>query len=148
MKKSDYIAIQNENWGDTTLPKRIPVNDRNVGDAISGQLWSSIVNEDTSSVLSITSQVNLNIVYKLAFRKSGNIVNVIGIISNTSVSAVASSSEIIGIVNTEYNARSGFGTYYKQDLITFLVSGNKMYAIPNFPPLTTVRVNFNYYTND
>lgn len=123
---------------------------------LTNELFNAPVIEDTDGTLTITSQPNANITYKVAFTKKGNLVTCNGTFKNTSASIISMQSFLqitddiykpksISPANILFNATTTNGTVVQCVLSYTLFS---MRALGSIGVGSEYSFNFSYIIND
>lgn len=149
MTKSSIISYITARWGDITSPKRLPIKDREVSNALLDELYPLVIEERYSIIaneLLITGFLNDDIFYEITFSKSGNKVFVNGFVNN--ISEFIFEGAFLEIIENEYKQKTGTKQYATTSEIGVLTIFNNTFIIESIDANTKVYFNFNYLTND
>lgn len=149
MTKSSIISYITARWGDITIPKRLPIKDREVSNALLDELYSLVIEERYNIIaneLLITGFLNDDIFYEITFSKSGNKVFVNGFVNN--ISEFIFEGAFLEIIENEYKQKTGTKQYATTSEIGVLTIFNNTFIIESIDANTKVYFNFNYLTND
>jgi len=149
MTKSSIISYITARWGDITNPKRLPIKDIEVSNALLDELYSLVIKERYNIIaneLLITGFLNDDIFYEITFSKSGNKVFVNGFVNN--ISEFIFEGAFLEIIGNEYKQKTGTKQYATTSEIGVLTIFNNTFIIESIDANTKVYFNFNYLTND
>jgi hypothetical protein len=148
--KSAIVAYILARWGDITSPKRVPLLDREVSNAIVDELYPNSVT-DNHTAETYTTKGGTNLGYSIRITKSGNIANIRGTVSNLQPVAFGSQS-VFSFKNTEFRPKEGQNnfTFFANQTngtaqIKLFLSGTELVLIRNINPSTTYEFDFKTY---
>lgn len=154
--KQFFTNLINTNWGDITSPTRVPLKDREVGNALVDALYPTTI-IDSQATTNVFTRGSIQTVFNYFFtiKKRGNIVFISGYIINSSSTNSSVLEDITAITNTEFQPQStqtiiGTTTASQRVLLTFVASGvNRLSGnSASIPPNSTITFNGFYFTND
>lgn len=135
--KSGIIAYITARWGDITSPKRVPLLDREVSNAIVEELYPDSFT-DSNITETYTTKSGTDIIYSIRIIKSGNIAHIKGTLRNTT-SGVLSPRNIFLWKNNELRPKTGvndilFKAFNGAGSVDLFVSNNVLSVSTNFLP--------------
>jgi hypothetical protein len=150
--KSAIVAYILARWGDITSPKRVPLLDREVSNAIVNEIYPTQVT-DSQATETYTTKAGTNINYSITVIKSGNIAHIKGEVRNIT-NSLQSSQNIFTWKDNEFKPKSGindfnFKAFTSGGEITLFLSNNVLFMQDVAVANTTYRFEFiTYITQD
>lgn len=145
MKKSVLEAVIEDKWSDDTTVKRVPSDDRDVGDSVVEAMYSDVIS-DTQATSDVLTPAVGGFTYALKIWRAGGTIFINGTLTGTGGTLAA--TDLITISNTDYLPATG--TYYGAVMTTagdtaiFTVSGNKIAIVNSITDTTPRYINLQY----
>jgi len=146
--KSAIVAYILARWGDITSPKRVPLLDREVSNAIVNEIYPTQVT-DSQATETYTTKAGTNINYSITVIKSGNIAHIKGTVTNNTSSLLGSQNIFIW-KNNEFRPKSGFNDVVfnasnANNSIRLFLSNNVLSVTSPMQSITTYSFEFQTY---
>lgn len=148
MTKASIISYITARWGDITSPKRLPIKDREVSNALLDELYPTIVSETdlTTNTITTKNSVNTDLHYDIAIIKQGRNVSIKGNITNASgvIISDGADEQFFEITLAEYLPASLSFDFQDEN---FIISSGKVYA-KNIGAMEIKHINITYFTQN
>jgi hypothetical protein len=146
--KSAIVAYILARWGDITSPKRVPLLDREVSNAIVDEIYPSNVT-DSQTTETYTTKSGTNINYSIRITKSGNIAHIQGVVTNTTASLLSPQNAFTW-KDTEFRPKSGvndiaFKGYNGTNQVSLFINNNVLAVTSNMGALFSYSFDFKTY---
>lgn len=146
MTKSSIISYITARWGDITSPKRLPILDREVSNALLNAFYPTTQTETQSTGVITTSNSNFN--YVINFTKVGRLVHVTGNANNISGVILSAGTDVFAFNDTEFKPNLALNQVFDNRYIFEISLTNTLQSFSAIPVNASIYFNFTYSTQD